>query len=182
MTLPFHPRFVLRPAIVRRFGVGLVLCAALAVRSLFPTALAAAGWQPYANARFGFSLEVPQDFRPAAPPANGDGRTFKSADGRSTILGYGHFLAAAGDLAGDAGDVAAAETGDGLSVSYQKRTSGQYTISGVVGDRIVYIHAVLTCGGDAAAILRADYPVAQKARFGALVAHMAASLHGSSRC
>ena len=38
------------------------------------------GWQTYVNDRYGMRFDIPADFRPAAPPENGDGRSFEKGD------------------------------------------------------------------------------------------------------
>ena len=38
------------------------------------------GWQTYINDRFGMQFDIPGDFQPAAPPENGDGRSFDKGD------------------------------------------------------------------------------------------------------
>ena len=47
------------------------------------------GWQTYANGRFGMRLDFPADvFSPAAPPENGDGRTFRSSDATLQVFAF----------------------------------------------------------------------------------------------
>ena len=67
-------------------------------------------------------------------------------------------------------------------MTYRAVGRDRYTVSGIVGTRIVYLHAVQTCGRDAVATMRIDYPASLKASLDPLVAHLAASLRGSGRC
>jgi hypothetical protein len=67
---------------------GTLIAAVLAALFLQPAdAVADSAWASYENPRFGFSFAYPADlFVPQPPPTNGDGREFRSPDGRSRIL------------------------------------------------------------------------------------------------
>ena len=142
----------------------------------------AADWRPFANARFGFAVDVPAAYRVGPPPANGDGRQFTSPDGVVVVRAYGAYLSAPGAYAADAEQTIQSERGDGLAVTYSAIGRDRYTISGTLGDRIVYLHAVPTCGRDGVATVRIDYPARVRSRLDAIVARVAASLRGSGRC
>ncbi len=45
------------------------------------------GWQTYVNDRYGMRFDIPADFQPAAPPENGDGRSFEKGDASIYIFG-----------------------------------------------------------------------------------------------
>ena len=50
-----------------------------------------AGWTRYDNGRFGFSVCYPPSLLPQGESGNGDGQTFKSKDGKVTVLAFGSF-------------------------------------------------------------------------------------------
>lgn len=156
--------------------------AAIAAILLAAGPAAADGWRPYANARFGYTVEVPASFKAGPVPENGDGSVFTSADYNEIVTVYGHLLTTDGDVAADAREAATSEQGDGFTLTYRAVTAGGYTLSGVSGSHIVYLHAIPTCGGIASATVRITYRSVDKARLDALVAHIARSLRGSAAC
>ena len=55
---------------------------------------AESSFQTYRNARFGYSVEVPSEFRKGAAPTNNDGRVFydRKSRGILTVFGMYHAL------------------------------------------------------------------------------------------
>ena len=149
---------------------------------LVPHLAQAAGWTTVDNARFGFVVDVPPSFRRSPAPENGDGLHFTSPDGRSEIAAYGHWIDASAGLRGDERQEAAFAVKDGVTLTFQQVTARSYTLSGLKGDRILYIHATATCGGGAAAIVRVDYPAADRQRMDPSIARLARTLRGSGAC
>ena len=66
--------------------------------------------------------------------------------------------------------------------SPQETTARNFTMSGLKGDHIVYVRAVATCKGIAAATLWVEYPRSEKPQLDPLIAHMAKTLIGSNAC
>lgn len=147
-----------------------------------PIAAQAAEWTRFSNDRYGFSVDIPATFKALPPPENDDGRMFTSPDGRSKISAYGHLFVDVRGMIEDERQQEGFEAADHLTVTYRHVSAETYTYSGIKGDRIVYVHAVKTCKDLAAAIVNAEYPVADKARFDPIVAHMAKTLRGSNAC
>jgi hypothetical protein len=139
----------------------------------------AADWKLYVNDRFGFSVHVPASFKSSAPPENNDGLNFVSKDQTAEIRAYGYYIQSK-NLTEDAREQE--KLNSGLNITYRQVTSNAFTLSGLAGSRIVYIHAVKTCKGDAAAILRAEYPQSDKVQFDPLIAHMSKTFRGSNDC
>jgi hypothetical protein len=139
-------------------------------------------WVPFSNDRYGFSVDIPADLQPSPPPENGDGRSFTSKDGRATVLAYGHLFVDVSGLVEDERDEEQMSAKGGLKVTYRQVSARATTFSGLQGTTIVYQHAIATCKGTASAIVHAEYPASEKARFDPLVAHMAKTLRGSNRC
>jgi hypothetical protein len=63
-----------------------------------------------------------------------------------------------------------------------ERYSAEDHLSGLKGDHIVYVRAVATCKGIAAATLWVEYPRSEKTQLDPLIAHMAKTLIGSNAC
>ena len=138
--------------------------------------------KPYANARYGFTILVPRSYRPGPLPANGDGRTFTSPDGTVTVNGSGHLLEKRGDVANDFQRELGFETEDGFRPTYSARTATGYTYSGLHGNRIVYVRALPSCGGNAVVSVTITYPTSDKAAMDRAVVAIAKSLRGTSGC
>lgn len=100
------------------------------------SALAQTRWSPYANARFGYSIEYPSSLlKIQQPPANDDGRTFLSADGKTELRVWAAFNALDQTLKQkyDA-DLAAS----GAEITYKALLKDGFAFSGLAGDDIVY--------------------------------------------
>lgn len=118
----------------------------------------------YRNARFGYSVLYPKNLvTPRAESQNGDGRTFKSRDGKTTLTVWGennafnrslsaHMKAARRDWGKDRG-----------RITYWKMGSGYYVLSGLTGSEIFYEKTVPIRGGFATILWQ--YPKSQKLRF-----------------
>lgn len=93
---------------------------------------AKAEWQTYKNPRFGMSLPVPPGMTAQRPPENGDGQTFRSADGKAELLTWGSF-----NIDG-IGDVEkrfeSALVEPGRTITYKKKTEKWFVISGTRKD------------------------------------------------
>jgi hypothetical protein len=141
--------------------------------ALCASAAAAPAWTHYGNDRFGVTADAPANWRQQPPPANDDGATFLSPDGKATLLIYGGYVmedSAAAALA------AQAQPGEGERVTYTQHSAKTVTVSGLKGDQIFYRHSLLSCGGQVWSHIELDYPAADKAAFDPIVAHVVASL------
>ena len=136
----------------------------------------------YTADRYGFSVDVPASFEASAPPDNNDGLTFNSPDGRVEIRAYGHLLSDGENLVDDERETERYSAEDHLHVTYRQATAHNFTMSGLKGDHIVYVRAVATCKGIAAATLWVEYPQSAKPQLDPLIAHMAKTLMGSNAC
>ena len=144
------------------------------------SAASASDWTRYSNGRFGASAEVPAiGFVAEPPPENGDGRGWKSADGKGEISIYGSFAASADnfeDYHRQALDYARA---DGVAVSYQAGKRNQWFVySGTIGDDIVYMKAIRAepCPHLVVNHIFFRYPADQRDRYAPIVTHGAKSL------
>ena len=148
-----------------------LLCAVAVCAS---AAAAAPAWKFYANDRFGVTADTPASWVQQPPPANDDGATFVSPDGKASIAIYGGYVMednAAAALA------ARAAPNEGERVTYTQRGARTVTVSGFKGDKIFYRHSLLSCGAQVWSNVELDYPADEKAALDPIVAHVVASLH-----
>ena len=109
---------------------------------LLVTPAAAADWETYDNARFGYTIDVPAGFTWGPEADNGDGRQFRAGATRLAVWG-GNFTEP--DLeAAAASDLALAEA-DGWTITYRSVTPGWASFSGTRGQRILYERMVALC-------------------------------------
>ena len=134
---------------------------------------AAAEWQTYVNERFGTTAEVPSGWRAGEPPANGDGLSFTSPDGKAVITVYGGFQVY--DTVAE-GMAALEEPLEGETITYHHRGDRTVTVSGLRGGTIFYRKWLLSCGDTVWNGVSIEYPAADKAAYDDLVARVAKSL------
>lgn len=169
---------------IRKFERGLLLAFNLL---LLPVCAAAQtspdAWTTYVNVRFGTAADVPASgFRANPPPANGDGRSWKSADGRGAIAVFGSFMAVADSVAGYRQFMLTSAREGGVNVTYNTGRDNWFVYSGLKGGSIVYVKVVVTrpCGTYVANHIHLEYPADQQPYYGPIVKRMSASLRGSS--
>jgi hypothetical protein len=140
-------------------------------------AAGAADWGTYANARFGYVIDVPPGFSEIAEAENGDGGTSRSSDSKAELRIWGGYT-----TEGDFGDEVRwrieQDVSDGWSVSYRKAKADWASWSGVKGDRVVYQRAIVACDG-AVAYFRLEYGGDQKKAYNPIVSRLVKSLRRS---
>jgi hypothetical protein len=132
-------------------------------------------YRTYHNERFGVSADVPRDWRAGRPPDNGDGLKFTSPDGTAALIVSGGYRMA-DSVAEALNSEQAADEGE--TITYQTRGPRMAVISGMRGETIFYRKVVVSCKDQVMNHVSIEYPLARKQQFDALVAHVAASLHG----
>ena len=132
----------------------------------------AAEWKTYANDRFGQSADFPAGWKMQPPPENDDGRIFVSPDGKAKVIIFGNW--AMQSRAEEMADALAPH--DGRTVTYSKRGANWVVVSGTQGDLIFYEKRMLSCKDQLWSNLYIEYPAADKTKYDAMVAHIAASL------
>ena len=158
------------------------LVAALAAAGLagLATSALAGDWTRYTNDRFGASAEVPATgFAIEPPPTNGDGRGWKSSDGKGEISVYGSFTGEAETFDDYRQQLLGFAADDGIAVTYQAGKKNQWFVySGTVDGDIIYLKAVRAepCSTLVVNHIHFRYPAAQKTRYDPIVAHGAKSL------
>lgn len=150
------------------------LLALLALLALAPAASAQTRWATYANARFGTTADYPADLftRRDPEPENGDGVRLHTADGRATLIIYGHYNSE-NDTPARYFDRIVDKTG----VTYRHVTRTSYVASGRRGADIFYERCNFR-RGDRATVdcFELTYPANEKKRWDAIVARISKSL------
>lgn len=137
---------------------------ALAVHAS-PIAAANSDWHRYANARFGYSICYPASFQPSPESENGDGREFVGRDG-ARLRVFGGYDALRQGPAREA-EMEAGFAPPSGRVTYRATGRGWSVISGVQGERIVYLKTLAR--GDRLVTFRLDYPASLAATYRPIV-------------
>jgi serine/threonine protein kinase len=123
-----------------------------------------AGYNRYANPRYGFTVLWPATFRATPPPADGDGQTWAAPGGQVLLSAYG-----AENTLGYSPKQDEAADASRLSEAYENINGNIVTVSGYKdnGQMIVYERDVV--GPGTIDTLYWSYPANQKARWDAAV-------------
>jgi len=134
-------------------------------------------WSRYLNARFGTSVDVPNAFRLAdPPPANGDGRTFKAADGAELrVFGSYSATTVTENFREYESWILDRLAKDGVAVTYKAQGKDWLVAAGTKGREIVYLKTIEGCG--ATHELWLTYSIASQRTYGPLIGHLGRSLH-----
>jgi len=139
-------------------------------------ALATDQGKTYLNQRFGFSVVVPTLLNQMAePPANDDGRTFLSRDGRSELLAFGSY-----NVFGYTAPAYLEHLVDDTTlmddITYKQ--AGEYwaVVSGYADDSIVYQKTVFICNAEIMITLLFTYPAGERKTIDPLVSQTVDSL------
>ena len=96
-------------------------------------------FQTYRNSRFGYSIVYPANIlTPQREADNGDGRKFKSRDGKIVLTVFGRYNVNNRSLKAETDKALADWKKDGATITYWKRVKNYFAISGYVGDNIFY--------------------------------------------
>lgn len=133
-------------------------------------------WSHYLNARFGTSIDVPSVFKPSdPPPANGDGRSFRSADGAELrVFGSYDATTVTENFNEYKSWLLNSLQKDGVAITYKAQGRDWLAASGTKEGAIVYVKVIEGC--DATHEMRITYSIAQKAVYDPLIGRLARSL------
>ncbi|BBF92297.1 hypothetical protein [Blastochloris tepida] len=153
------------------------LCGALAVLFASPVAAQppAEQWITYRNPRFGTTAEVPRHLVPKQmpDPANGDGRTWTSADGHATMSVFGGFNALELTPARYVEDIHAERL---AHASYKRITDTWFVISGTQDGVVFYDRCNFTRDLRVQHCIALSYPESEAPLWDAAVARISKSL------
>jgi hypothetical protein len=157
-----------------RIGI-LMLLSLMAAKSA-----AAEEFKHYTNGRFGYEVELPADFKTILTPENGDGIGLESPDGKAKLSVWGNYLTEGG-FSHESDLRKKFEMDEGWKFTYEKRRASWATLSGVKGDRIIYMRQIALCD-DAMGNFTLEYPAAQQKRYGPVVDRMVKTLKAPKHC
>lgn len=140
----------------------------------------AAEWGRYANARYGYAVDVPPGFTGQGEADNGDGQRFVTADGRQVLRAWGTY--GDGPFAAEAQRRLAASKADGWTITYETVSMLSASWSGVKGERVVYSRAIASCGGARWAFFSLEYDKADLAANDAVVERLVKSFKAAGPC
>jgi hypothetical protein len=150
----------------------LLLSGGLALASLTPPA-----YKTYHNARFGYRIDYPADFRPQPEPENGDGRRFLSPDGQAVLTVFAGYAAEDDGLNKRRAVARQGWQEQHATFTLDQPTRTGYVLSGQVKDRIFYEKTVMK--SDMLTVFSWEYPAARKAALDAVIQHTIQSLQPS---
>jgi hypothetical protein len=135
-------------------------------------ALAEEGWATYGNARFGVFVDYPASLFTVkdAPPENGDGQTFRSADGKAELAVWGSY-----NIDNETPEAYLGDKTDLTGATYKKAGRDFYAISGRRDQSIFYQRCNFP-KGDVIACFNISYPEADKAKWDEIVKRIGQSL------
>jgi hypothetical protein len=143
----------------------------LALAALPPT------YKTYHNARFGYHIDYPADFRPQPEAGNGDGRRFVSPDGQAVLSTYASYNALDGGLATDRRLARQGWQEKHATITLDQLTRTGYVLSGQVQGRIFYEKTVLKANTFTTFLW--EYPAGRKAAMDAVIGHTIQTLQPS---
>jgi hypothetical protein len=128
------------------------------------------GFTLYHNSRYGYSIEYPASFKKQPPPANNDGRTFVSPDGKATLIVYGTF-----NVFNDTAESAYHKESKEIKDPGAYKTCGKnwYVISWVEGSTVIYVKAYV--GKSSLNTFRFTYPSKQSREYNPITTHLEAT-------
>ncbi|HEY2707660.1 MAG TPA: hypothetical protein VGI95_06360 [Caulobacteraceae bacterium] len=128
----------------------------------------------YLNERYGYSIAYPADLKPQPESANGDGRAFRSADGKVEALVWASYNALDQTVQQLDDQTKADCTG---KPAYNRIAPTFYAISCVAGANILYEKALMH--KDTLTTFRITYPAQDYARWDAVTTRMSGSLEAA---
>jgi uncharacterized protein YecT (DUF1311 family) len=127
----------------------------------------------YTNDRFGFSIQYPPELLTMQrAPDNDDGRTFKSADGKTTILAFGRYLTDGETPESIVKDAEAKCPNH--HASYRVVKPNLIAVSCQIAETIKYQKTIIS--SETAVTLDASYPASEKSDLDSVVGHIASSM------
>lgn len=133
-----------------------------------------ARYSTYDNDRFYFSIQYPSDLlKMQEAPANNDGRTFLSSDGKVELRAWGQFNALERTLKQEYEHALNEHSG----TTYKMLGSNSFTISGRSDGRIYYQRTLYRKSGDTEVFYTFTivYPTSMKTKMNAVVTRIAKS-------
>jgi len=160
---------------MRRPLLVLALLSALA----FP-ATAEDDWHPYADSRFGYTVDIPPGFEMRAQAEAGEGARFHSNDNGATLIVFGTHPEG-GDFETDVTERIAYEKADGWRIIFSRVSPEWASFSGARDREVFYARAIALCDGSVA-YFRLQYRTSKLTSFDGVISRMAAALSPAEGC
>lgn len=145
--------------------------------ALLVVLLAPPTYKTYHNARFGYRIDYPAEFKPQPEAGNGDGRRFVSPDGQTVLTAYASYQALDGGLAAYRTLARERWQEEHATIVLDQKNSTGYALSGTVKGRIFYEKTVLKNG--TLTTFEWQYPAARKAAMDPIIRHTSQTLQPS---
>lgn len=145
--------------------------------ALLTVLLAPPTYRTYHNARFGYRIDYPADFKPQPEPTNGDGRRFVSPDGQTVLTAYAGYQVLDGGLAEYRKMARERWQEQHATLVLDQKTSTGFVLSGTVKGRIFYEKTVLK--DSTLTTFEWQYPTARKAVMDPIIRHTIQTLQPS---
>ncbi|PST26443.1 hypothetical protein C7U60_05355 [Mesorhizobium plurifarium] len=137
-------------------------------------------WHPYANPRFGYTVDIPPGFAMGPEADNGDGARFHAEDNGATLMVFGtHPLD--GDFETDVAERIGYEKQDDWRIIFSRVTPAWASFSGARESDVFYTRAIALCDGSAA-YFRLQYRKSKLTSFDGVISRMASALRPSDGC
>jgi hypothetical protein len=153
---------------------GFVVAVAIGLLASSRTAPAKDHWAIYSNPRFGTTADYPADLFTVQdpPPENGDGASFRTADGRAQLSIFGAY-----NVENDTPQGYVKRNDELNSATYKRVTSEFYVVSGTTGADIYYDRCNFPAkNNDVLNCIHTTYPAREKALWDAIVTRISKSL------
>ena len=148
----------------------------LLVCLLLATPALAQFWGHYANARFGYAIDVPPDFTAQGESDNGDGQVFYGPGTEQVLTVWGgHAL---DGFEAEGRERLASASAENWSISYQASTPQWAVFSGQRDHRIFYQRMIALCDGTSYAAYRLEYNIRDLAATDPIIEGLNRSLEG----
>ena len=129
----------------------------------------------YDNARFGYSISVPDGFVAQGESGNGDGQRFELPGRVTSLAVWGGYLE---DFEDEVAERMGFDGAEGWSITYQATSPKWASWSGAKGGRILYQRMILLCDGTGYAAFRMEYGQVDRPSMDRVVERLVGSFSG----
>jgi hypothetical protein len=148
---------------------------------LFAAAPAAAQfWTQYANARFGYSLDIPPGYEAQGESDNGDGQVFFDPATTQTLTVWGGFVL--DDFEAEVRSIISSEEDDAWNITGETVTPSWAEFTALKGMRVLHQRLIAGCDGAAYAAFRLDYLVTDTSKIAEIIEGLEPTFLPPSTC
>ena len=148
---------------------------------LFAAAPAAAQfWTQYANARFGYSLDIPPGYEAQGESDNGDGQVFFDPATTQTLTVWGGFVL--DDFEAEVRSIISSEEDNAWNITGETVTPSWAEFTALKGMRVLHQRLIAGCDGAAYAAFRLDYLVTDTSKIAEIIEGLEPTFLPPSTC